>query len=190
MTKLPKKLAVLASGNGSTFEYLAKAIPSDLGIKLKLICSRPDARALGRAKNLRIEAEVAIDEIALRLSLKSFAPDLVVLAGYLKRVPSDIVDCYNGRMINVHPSLLPKYGGQGMYGHKVHQAVFSAKEAVTGATVHLVDSEFDTGKIIKQVTYKIHTGDTPESIESAVKGLEKELLVSTVLGMLKGQVIK
>lgn len=107
--------------------------------------------------------------------------DLVVLAGYLKRVPNAVVRSWHGRMINIHPSLLPKHGGPGMYGSRVHAAVLAAGEPTSGATVHLVTEEYDRGPILGQAAVPVMPGDTPELLAARVLRVEHLLLPAAVL---------
>jgi phosphoribosylglycinamide formyltransferase-1 len=107
--------------------------------------------------------------------------DLVVLAGYLKLVPPPVVAAYRGRIINVHPALLPEFGGQGMYGRRVHEAVLASGARETGATVHLVDEVYDRGAVLAQRRVPVLPGDTPQSLAERVLALEHQLLPATVL---------
>jgi len=107
--------------------------------------------------------------------------DLLVLAGYIKLVPAEVVAAYRGRIINVHPALLPKFGGPGMYGSRVHEAVLASGDTESGATVHLVTEEYDQGGILAQARVPVLPGDTAESLASRVLGVEHQLLPAAVL---------
>lgn len=107
--------------------------------------------------------------------------DLLVLAGYIKLVPAEVVAAYQGRIINIHPALLPKYGGPGMYGRKVHEAVLAAGDRESGATVHLVTEQYDQGGILAQARVPVLPNDTAESLASRVLGVEHQLLPAAVL---------
>jgi phosphoribosylglycinamide formyltransferase-1 len=107
--------------------------------------------------------------------------DLVVLAGYLMRVPDEVVEAWRGRIINIHPALLPRHGGAGMYGHRVHEAVLAGGEAVSGATVHLVTEEYDRGAILGQAEVPVLPGDTPDELAARVLAVEHRLLPAAVL---------
>lgn len=115
--------------------------------------------------------------------LEAARVDLVVLAGYLKQVPEAVVRAWRGRIINVHPALLPRHGGRGMYGRRVHEAVLAAGDSVSGATVHLVSEEYDQGEILAQGTVPVLPGDTPDTLAARVLAVEHKLLPATVLAM-------
>lgn len=188
-------IAVFASGGGTDFQSIIDGVESGL-IKAKinmLIASKPDIYAIERAKKHGIahyvfckkeyeSADKMFDEI-IRVLDKNHT-DLVVLAGYLTLLSPNIVKAYEGRIINIHPSLLPKFGGVGMYGIKVHEAVIAANEAESGCTVHFVDMGADTGKIIAQARVKID-GDTPESLQKKVLEKEHELLPQVVAKLIE-----
>jgi len=115
--------------------------------------------------------------------LEAARVDLVVLAGYLKRVPDAVVRAWRGRIINVHPALLPRHGGPGMYGRRVHQAVLTAGDSTSGATVHLVSEEYDQGEILAQGAVPVLPGDTPDTLAARVLEVEHKLLPATVLAL-------
>jgi phosphoribosylglycinamide formyltransferase 1 len=116
-----------------------------------------------------------------RDALAAAAVDLVVLAGFLKRVPAPVVEAWRDRMINIHPALLPRHGGPGMYGVRVHQAVLDSGDAVSGATVHLVSEEYDRGPVLGQAVVPVLPGDTAESLAARVLAVEHRLLPAAVL---------
>ena len=120
-----------------------------------------------------------LDRVILE-TLHSFEVDLVVLAGYLKQVGPITIKNFRGRIINIHPSLLPKYGGQGMYGLNVHKAVIAAGETITGVTVHFVEEQYDQGEIIEQQAVPIEPCDTPNSLAKRVLAVEYSLLIKTI----------
>ncbi len=184
-------IAVFASGGGTDFQSLIDGVESGLikaQIKL-LIASKPNIYALQRAKDHGIpsyvfnkrdfgSAEEMFDEI--NVLLKKNEIDLVVLAGYLTLLTPNIVEAFKGRIINIHPALLPKYGGVGMYGIRVHEAVIAAGEKESGCTVHYVDCGADTGRIIAQAKVKVEKTDTPQSLQQKVLAEEHKLLPQTV----------
>ena len=150
-----------------------------------LISSNPDAFAIKRAEAHGIKCAVIgkknIPDDARRTEkllklLKSESTDLIVLAGYMSVLPPEIIEEYRNKIINIHPSLIPKYCGLGMYGHHVHEAVLAAGEKESGATVHFVDEGVDTGKIILQKSVKVEEGDTPETLAARVLEVEHEIL--------------
>jgi phosphoribosylglycinamide formyltransferase-1 len=124
---------------------------------------------------------------ALMDSLETHGATFIVLAGYLKRLPGEVVARYRGRIINIHPALLPKFGGQGMYGMHVHRAVLDAHEPVSGATVHLVDEEYDRGPVILQRTVPVMPDDTPETLAARVLTVEHLILPEAIRMFLDGR---
>jgi formyltetrahydrofolate-dependent phosphoribosylglycinamide formyltransferase len=169
------RVAVLASGQGTNLQALIDYL-ADLGehaaAQVVVVASnRSDAFALTRARDASIASEVfsAKDDGEELLDLlKRHSVNLVVLAGYLKKVPGSVVRAFRGRIVNVHPGLLPEFGGAGMYGIKVHEAVLAAGAKVSGVSVHLVDDEFDRGPLIAQWPVPVLDGDTPESLAARV----------------------
>ncbi|MBP1653791.1 MAG: phosphoribosylglycinamide formyltransferase [Bacteroidetes bacterium] len=180
-------LAVLGSGRGSNFQAILRAIDGGRlpSTRVSLVISNnSDAGILALARSAGIPAlhvsqkqfptEEAFTD-ALLLELQRHGAELIVLAGYMKRVPSRIVREYRGRILNIHPALLPKFGGQGMYGHHVHEAVIAARETESGATVHVVDEEYDRGPIVLQRTIPVSPGETPETLAAKVLDVEHAL---------------
>lgn len=115
--------------------------------------------------------------------------DLVVCSGYMKLIGPDAITAVRGRILNVHPALLPRHGGQGMYGRKVHEAVISAGETETGITIHLVDAQYDHGKIIAQHTVSVRPGDTAADVEARVKAAEPDFYIDTLRQILSGDIV-
>lgn len=186
-----KNIAVLISGGGSNLQALIDNIESgDIKANISLvISSREDAYGLQRAKNHGIpaycisrrdyESTEAFDR-ALLEKLKEYKIDLIVLAGYLNILSSDIISAYPNRIINIHPSLIPSFCGKGYYGLKVHQGALDYGVKVTGATVHFVDEGTDTGPIILQKAVCIEDGDDAQSLAEKVLEVEHELLPRAV----------
>jgi phosphoribosylglycinamide formyltransferase-1 len=176
-----KNIAIFASGNGSNAESLTKYFNNGNTANVKLIvCNNKNALVLQRAKNLNIEALVMPKEhlcsenpVELLEILESRKIDYIILAGYLLKIPLALVNKYTHKIINIHPALLPKYGGKGMYGINVHKAVVEAKEKETGITIHLIDEIYDNGKIIFQTTCSVEPDDTPESVAKKISLLEQ-----------------
>ncbi len=179
------KIGVLASGGGTNLQALLEACGPDTPAEIALVASdRRDAGALDRARAAGVPAAHLADPAAgaqLRGLLAQHRIELVVLAGYLKLVPADVVAAYSGRMVNVHPALLPAFGGKGMYGMRVHRAVLESGATVSGATVHLVDTEYDRGPILAQWPVPVLAGDTPETLQRRVLAVEHRLLPAVVL---------
>lgn len=179
------RVAVCISGRGSNLQALLKALGPGAPAEVALVLSNsPDAGGLAVARADGVAA-VALDDYRdpaefLRL-LSEHRIDLVVLAGYLKLVPPAVVERYRGRIINVHPALLPEFGGAGMYGIRVHRAVLAAGRAESGATVHLVDEEYDRGTILAQGRVPVLKDDTPERLAARVLEVEHRLLPAVVL---------
>jgi phosphoribosylglycinamide formyltransferase-1 len=163
-----------------------------------VISNNGDSGALDRAENEGIPAyhislrtfpdEAAVDR-AVRDTLLRHRVDLVILAGYMKQVGPETMETYAGRIINIHPSLLPKYGGRGMYGERVHEAVLAAGESETGVTVHLVEGDYDSGRILAQRKVPVRPGDTVASLAERVLRVEHETYVETLRRILSGDIV-
>jgi formyltetrahydrofolate-dependent phosphoribosylglycinamide formyltransferase len=179
------RVAVLASGSGSNLQALLDACRPPAPAAVVLVASNaPDAGSFARAERAGVATHVIADPAdgaALLAAFRAHRVELVVLAGYLKLVPPDVVKAFDGRMINIHPALLPAFGGKGMYGIRVHQAVLASGAAVSGPTVHLVNAEYDRGPILAQWPVPVLPGDTPESLRDRVLEVEHELLPQVVL---------
>jgi phosphoribosylglycinamide formyltransferase, formyltetrahydrofolate-dependent len=175
------RIAVLASGGGTNLQaiidyYAAITLQGEAAGSIELVASnRENAGALDRARTAGIPAEsfdATDDGAALANLLKRWSIDLVVLAGYLKHIPALIIHAYHGRIINIHPGLLPDFGGPGMYGSRVHAAVLASGATSTGLTVHFVDDEYDHGPIIAQWRVRVKIDDTVESLAGRVLSAE------------------
>ena len=190
------RLAVLASGRGSNLRALHQFLIRDehsKAARLSLVLSdHADAGALAYARTHDIAA-AAIDGGTLggdRLlaELRSHRIDLIVLAGYMRLVPEVVVHAYLGRMLNVHPALLPAFGGRGMYGSRVHAAVIAAGARVSGATVHFVDERYDQGAIIAQWPVPVLSADTPQALAARVLRVEHALYPPAVLAVAQSRI--
>ena len=181
----PVRVAVLVSGGGTNLQALLDALhDSPLARVARVISNRPDAGALARARRAGVPATVLRDPgDAAELLAALGDAQLVVLAGYLKLVPAAVVSRFRGRMINIHPALLPDFGGPGMYGRRVHAAVLASGAKESGATVHLVDEVFDRGEIIAQERVPVSPTDTPDSLAARVLEAEHRLLPRVVLDL-------
>ena len=181
----PVRVAVLVSGGGTNLQALLDALhDSPIARVTRVISNRPDAGALERARRAGVPTTVlrdANDPAELQSALGG--AQLVVLAGYLKLVHSSVVARFRGRMINVHPALLPAFGGPGMYGPRVHEAVLASGAKESGATVHYVDEAFDRGAIIAQEKVPVQKGDTAETLAARVLEAEHRLLPKVVLDL-------
>jgi len=176
---MPSRLAVLASGRGSNLQAIIEHFDNlarERIAKVVLVASnRADAPALIRAATASIDIasfDASDDGSTLLDLLRKARVDLVVLAGYLKRIPPMVVREYSGRIINIHPALLPAFGGAGMYGARVHEAVIASGAEESGVTVHLVDDAYDRGPIVAQWRVAVETSDTAESLAARVLAVE------------------
>jgi phosphoribosylglycinamide formyltransferase-1 len=175
-----KRIAILASGAGSNAANIIEYFKAKSTARVALIATNnPDAGVLQIAENCQIPTTLLTKENFRQSDefiqlLKEMRIDFVVLAGFLWKVPAQMVQQLSGRIINIHPSLLPKYGGKGMYGHFVHEAVHEAHEMESGITIHWVNEHYDEGAIIAQYRTDISGGDTVTDIERKVRALEIE----------------
>jgi phosphoribosylglycinamide formyltransferase-1 len=173
-----KNIAVFASGSGTNAENIIKYFSNRKSAKVSLILSnKREAYVLKRAeahgiKSVFFERNDFYDSGKVLKLLLENKTDFIVLAGFLWLVPLNILDYYQGKIINIHPALLPKYGGKGMYGDKVHKAVIQNLESESGITIHYVNSVYDDGDIIFQTRCKVDKTDTPETLASKVHALE------------------
>lgn len=185
------KMAVFASGGGSNFEAICRASEDSPASPLPVLCitDRPDAGVLGRAAARNVPSAILkpssfptteVFAEALLETLRERNVDFIVLAGYLKKIPESVVSAFEGRMINIHPSLLPAFGGKGMYGDRVHRAVIDYGARFSGATVHLVDNSYDTGPVVLQATVPVHESDSPGDLAARVLLAEHQLLPEAV----------
>lgn len=173
-----KKLAIFASGNGTNAERIAEYFARNKEVEISLVLTnKKNAGVIERAKRLGIEVTVfdrhtfyETDNIISLL--KKHNIDLVVLAGFLWLVPENILHEYQNRIVNIHPALLPKYGGKGMFGHHVHEAVIASGDKVSGITIHFVNEKYDDGQIIFQQEVEVRSDDTPDSLAQKIHKLE------------------
>ncbi|HMG13688.1 MAG TPA: phosphoribosylglycinamide formyltransferase [Gemmatimonadaceae bacterium] len=176
---MPSRLAVLASGRGSNLQAIIEHFDNlarERIAKVVLVASnRADSPSLIRAATSSIDIasfDSTDDGSQLLGLLRKFRIDLVVLAGYLKKIPSTVTREYAGRIMNIHPALLPAFGGEGMYGAKVHEAVIASGAKESGVTVHLVDDDYDRGPIVAQWRVRVEKSDTAESLAARVLDVE------------------
>lgn len=192
------KLAVFVSGRGSNLKSIVDAIETRKlnAVVLTVVSNKSDAPALSFAKDKSILTFVvssnnnqeAISFFDLSQKLSELEIDLIVLAGFLKKIPDDFVELFENRIINIHPALLPSFGGKGMYGINVHKAVFESSAKVSGATVHFVNQNYDEGKIIAQKCVDISDVKTPEEIAERVLKIEHQLLPEVIQLFAEGKV--
>ena len=191
MNSNKKNLAVFISGSGTNFDAVQKAILNNrINCEIKILfSSNPNALALEKAANYKIDSciiqrknfedyEKYTDHILDKL--KKYNIDFIILAGYLKMIPAKIIKSYSNKIINIHPALLPKFGGKGMHGIHVHEAVLEAGEKETGPTVHFVDEIYDNGLIIMQYKVTVEESDTPYILQQRVLEQEHKILPDVV----------
>ncbi|CAL68321.1 phosphoribosylglycinamide formyltransferase [Christiangramia forsetii] len=173
-----KKIVIFASGSGTNAENIIKYFQKSKNIEVVAVLSnRRSAGVLKRAHDLNVKA-LLFDKEALYHTndvlniLKDIDPDLIVLAGFLWLFPSNIIEEFPDKIINIHPALLPKYGGKGMYGNKVHETIIAEKETESGITIHFVNEKYDEGNTIFQATTSIENHDTAESLAGKIHELE------------------
>ncbi len=178
--RIMKKIAILASGGGSNAENIATYFHASPLARVSLIVSdNSRAYVLERARRLGVPAVVVPrpawrDGAAVMQTINAHAPDYIVLAGFLSLVPPELVQAFRGRIVNIHPALLPAYGGKGMYGDNVHRAVVAAGERQSGITIHHVNEQYDDGAVIAQYTCEVSPDETPETLADKIHRLEYE----------------
>lgn len=175
-----KRIVIFASGSGTNAENLIKFFHnSDNATVIQVLCNNPHAKVLDRAKKLNVSA-LSFNRIAFSKTddvlnvLKATNPDLIVLAGFLWKFPEHILNAFPNKVINVHPALLPKYGGKGMYGMHVHNSIVLNKETETGITIHYVNEHYDEGAIIFQAKCNVEASDSAEDVANKIHELEME----------------
>lgn len=181
-----KRIVIFASGSGSNAENLITFFQnSNKASVIKVLTNNPHAKVLERCKRLNTSA-LSFNKTAFKDTddvlnlLKTTNPDLIVLAGFLWKFPDHILKHFPNKVINIHPALLPKYGGKGMYGMHVHKAVIENKEKETGITIHYVNENYDEGTIIFQAKCKVSPLDSPEDIAEKIHNLEMEFFPKVV----------
>jgi len=183
-------LAVFVSGGGTNLENIINYFSADEQVEVSMVVSnKADAYALQRAKNHSIPNAVisrkqfAEDEATVMAAVKDC--DFIILAGFLVKVPDYLIDAYPKRIINIHPALLPKYGGKGMYGHHIHEAVKAAGEKETGITIHFVNNELDAGEHIAQFKVTLSDEDTADTIAAKIHELEQAHFPKVIESVIK-----
>lgn len=187
-------LAIFVSGTGSNCERLIRYFADSTEINVSLVVSsKADAPAVQKAESLGVPVHVVNaagfrDEEAVMDLMRRYSVDYIILAGFLLMIPSYLVSAYEGRMVNIHPSLLPKFGGKGMYGMNVHRAVKEAGESETGMTVHLVSNVVDGGRVLAQFSVAVSPEDTPEDIAAKEHVLEMEHFPIVIEKLVNGKI--
>jgi len=171
-------VAIFASGNGSNAQKIIEYFSENSHIKIALILSnKKDAYIIQRAKKINIPSFIFTanefkSKTIVQDKLKEYKIGFIVLAGFMIMIPDSLIKMYPGRIVNIHPALLPKHGGKGMYGEHVHRAVIAAKEKESGITIHYVNESYDEGKIIFQARCEVKENDTPETLAARIHELE------------------
>lgn len=188
-----KSIVLFASGSGSNVENIVHYFQTNTEVSICCVLSnKRDAKVFERCNRLNINAlyfnkhSFYNSDCVLNV-LKSLSPDLIVLAGFLWKIPDNLINTYPNKIINIHPALLPKYGGKGMYGMHVHESVKANNEAETGITIHYVNENYDEGAIIKQAKVALNPNDTPEMIAEKVHHLEYEHFPKVIEQVLMGR---
>lgn len=185
-----KRIAIFASGNGTNAERIMEYFSANDTAEIRLVLTNnPTAGVLKRAKKFDVETlvfsrEEFYNSDKIETALKSEKIDFIVLAGFLWLVPSSILRMYTHNIINIHPALLPDYGGKGMYGHHVHEAVINNKESQSGITIHYVNEHYDEGNIIFQATCEVLSDDNSNSLASKIHELEHKHFPVVIEGLL------
>jgi phosphoribosylglycinamide formyltransferase-1 len=184
-----KKIVIFASGSGTNAENIIQHFKStNIGTVVSVFTNNPNAFVIERAKKFQIQTEIFSKEELIQgkvlQKIINFDPDLIVLAGFLLKLPKNIIEYYPNSIINIHPALLPKYGGKGMYGMNVHKAIVENKEKETGITIHYVNENYDEGNIIFQKKVTVLVTDTPEVVAEKIHELEQKYFPSVVEDLL------
>jgi phosphoribosylglycinamide formyltransferase-1 len=186
-----KNIAIFASGTGTNAEKIIEFFSGNTTSRVALIvCNKPGAGVLEIAKKWGIES-ILVEKIGFYgpksciLALKQRNIDFIVLAGFLWKIPAELVAAYPQKMVNIHPALLPKYGGKGMYGMHVHEAVIAAGEKESGITIHFVNEHYDEGDIVFQARCNIAPNDSPADLAAKIHVLEHAHFAKVVEGLLK-----
>mgnify|MGYP000866444211 FL=1 len=185
-----KRIVIFASGSGTNAENLIRFFQNNDNVEvIQVLSNNPHAKVLDRAKNLNISV-LSFNRTAFSKSnhildiLKSYEPDLIILAGFLWKFPEFILNEFPNKVINLHPALLPKFGGKGMYGMHVHNAVIEHKESKSGITIHYVNENYDEGAVIFQAKFDVLSSDSAENVAAKVHLLEMEHFPKVVNSLL------
>ena len=173
-----KRLSIFVSGNGTNLQRIAEYFADNPEVEIaNVVCNNPKAYSIERAKNLGIPLRMITKQDfhseAFVQEIQALDVDLIVLAGFLWKVPEALIKAFPKRIVNIHPALLPKYGGKGLYGEHVHEAVVAAKETQSGITIHYVNELYDSGEIILQARVSLDENETPDSLAAKIHQLEQ-----------------
>jgi len=185
-----KKVLILASGNGSNAVNISKFLKkTDTKNKIKVLCNTEKAGVFEKMKKIKIPCILiqSSNNLSLLNECINYEPDLIILAGYLKKIPKELIDFFKKKIINIHPSLLPKYGGNGMYGDNVHNQVLINNETETGITIHYVDEKYDKGEIIFQKKVYLKKDENLSTIKTKIRSLEMKYFPIIIYQLLYGR---
>lgn len=194
----PLRIGVLASHEGTTLQAILDATLAEL-ISARVVIVISNNGGSGALRRARVAGAKAVHlsnkthpepgalDAAIVEALEQSEVDVVMLAGYMKKLEPGLLERFRGRILNTHPALLPKFGGHGMYGMHVHEAVLAAGEAESGPSVHLVDAEYDTGRVLEQARVPVEPGDTAETLAARVQARERRLVVSVLGSIATGE---
>ena len=190
-----KRLSIFVSGNGTNLQRIAEYFKDNKEVEIvNVVCNNPKAYAIERAKNLGIPVrminKVEFNSPEFTQEMAALKLDLIVLAGFLWKIPASLIQAYPKKIVNIHPALLPNYGGKGFYGEHVHEAVVAAKEPFSGITIHYVNEIYDSGEIILQARVALDEKETPDSLAAKIHQLEQAyfpVAIETTLGTENGE---
>ena len=173
-----KRLSIFVSGNGTNLQRIAEYFANNPEVEIvNVVCNNPEAYAIERAKSLGLPVKMItkkeFNSPEFSQEMADLKLDLIVLAGFLWKIPEHLIQVYPKKIVNIHPALLPKYGGKGFYGEHVHEAVVAAKEAQSGITIHYVNELYDSGEIILQARVALDEKETPDSLAAKIHQLEQ-----------------
>ncbi|CAM2777963.1 formyltetrahydrofolate-dependent phosphoribosylglycinamide formyltransferase [Flavobacterium succinicans] len=185
-----KNIVVFASGSGTNAENIIKYFSNSPFAKVVgVFTNNPKAKVIDRAQQLQVPCHVFskedLNEGNILQKIQNYEPDLIVLAGFLLKVPPYLIDAYSNQIINIHPALLPKFGGKGMYGKHIHEAVVQNSEKETGITIHYVNEHYDEGAVIFQTAVALTSEDTAESVAAKIHELEQQFFPVVIADVLQ-----
>ena len=185
-----KRISVFVSGNGTNLQRIAEYFQGNPDVEIvNVVCNNPKAYAIERAKNLGIPVRMInrqeFNNPEFTQEMADLKLDLIVLAGFLWKIPASLIQAYPKKIVNIHPALLPKYGGKGFYGEHVHEAVVAAKEQFSGITIHYVNEIYDSGEIILQAYTALESGETPDTLAAKIHKLEQAYFPVAIEQVLK-----
>ena len=185
-----KRLSIFVSGNGTNLQRIAEYFSSNPEVEIaNVVCNNPQAYSIERAKKLGIPLRMITKEEfkseAFVKEMQDLGIELIVLAGFLWKIPEALVKAFPKKIVNIHPALLPKYGGKGFYGEHVHEAVVAAKEVQSGITIHYVNEVYDSGEIILQARVSLDENETPDSLAAKIHQLEQAYFPVAIEQVLK-----